>query len=176
MGLMTTPSDQELIAAIGRGDTPSFESLYHRHKEFVWRTALRVCNGNEHAALDVSQETFAWLLQRCRKRLTLTAKLSTFLYPAIRNIAHTRRRRTRREVLGDVPDQPAAAKDTAPDCLERLVADLPDGQREVLLLRFVEDMSLLEIASSLEIPTGTVKSRLHHALATLRERPGITEH
>lgn len=166
---MTTPSDQELVTGIGRGDASSFESLYHRHKEFVWRTALRMCSGDDHAALDVSQETFAWLLQRCRKRLVLTAKLSTFLYPAIRNIAHTRRRHTRREVLGEVPEQAAASvPDTASDSLERLVKDLPSGQREVLLLRFVEDMSLLEIASSLDIPTGTVKSRLHHALVTLR--------
>lgn len=171
---MSTLSDQELVIAIRRGDTSGFESLYHRHKEFVWRTALRMCNGDEHAALDVSQETFAWLLQRCRKRLTLSAKLSTFLYPAIRNIAHTRRRRTRREILGDVPDQEGPAPVQFSDELERLVAGLPDGQREVLLLRFVEDMSLLEIAASLEIPTGTVKSRLHHALATLRARPDIT--
>ena len=171
---MSTLSDQELVIAIRRGDTSGFESLYHRHKEFVWRTALRMCNGDEHAALDVSQETFAWLLQRCRKRLTLSAKLSTFLYPAIRNIALTRRRRTRREVLGDVPDQEGPIPVQSSDELERLVAGLPDGQREVLLLRFVEDMSLLEIAASLEIPTGTVKSRLHHALATLRTRPDIT--
>ena len=55
---------------------------------------------------------------------------------------------------------------------EKLVAGLPDGQREVVLLRFVDDMTLKEIAAALEIPLGTVKSRLHLALEALRETHG----
>ncbi len=46
---------------------------------------------------------------------------------------------------------------------------LPTEQRETLLMRFVDDMTLQEIADTLNIPLGTVKSRLHHALKTLRE-------
>lgn len=46
---------------------------------------------------------------------------------------------------------------------------LPAEQRETLLMRFVDDMTLQEIADALNIPLGTVKSRLHHALKTLRE-------
>ncbi len=168
------PTDQALINAVRRGDTQSFESLYRRHREFVYRTAMRI-TADEHAALDVSQEVFAWLLQRCRKRLRLTAKLSTFLYPAIRNIALTRLRRTRREVLGDVPERIAAGETLPNDTLEAILAGLPEAQREVLLLRFVEDMTLLEIATAMEIPTGTVKSRLHHALDALRHASGTRE-
>jgi RNA polymerase sigma-70 factor (ECF subfamily) len=48
---------------------------------------------------------------------------------------------------------------------------LSAGQREVLLARFVDEMSLEEIAAALEIPLGTVKSRIHNALATLRDDP-----
>jgi RNA polymerase sigma-70 factor (ECF subfamily) len=176
MGRMSDErADQELITAIAKGDTGCFETLYRRHRDFVWRTALRIIGGDEHAAMDVSQEVFAWLLQRCRTRLTLTAKLSTFLYPAIRNIALTRVRRTSREVLGEVPDRPAPAEPQVSDTLEVLLATLPEAQREVLLLRFVEDMSLLEIAAALEIPTGTVKSRLHHALEAIRRSPRICD-
>lgn len=179
MGTMSdSRSDQDLITAAGRGEVGSFESLYHRHRAFVWRTALRMTGGDEHAALDVSQEVFAWLLMRCRKRLTLTAKLSTFLYPAIRNIALTRLRRTSREVLGQVPERPAPGEPDEPqaaDTLEAILAGLPEPQREVLLLRFLEDMTLLEIATALDIPTGTVKSRLHHALEALRHAPGTRE-
>ena len=59
--------------------------------------------------------------------------------------------------------------------LAEALRTLPAGQREVLLMRFVDDLELAEIAAALELPLGTVKSRLHHALATLREAPGTRE-
>ena len=52
-----------------------------------------------------------------------------------------------------------------------MLSMLPPGQRQVLLMRFVDDMTLAEIALALEIPEGTVKSRLHNALAALRDDP-----
>jgi len=159
-------SDQELVHVVRRGDAQAFDVLYQRHRDFVWRTALRLTR-SEHDALDVAQETFTWLLKRCRSRLDLSGKLSTYLYPAIRNIAITRVRRAGREVLGEVPDREGATGPASGD-IEHIVEGLPEGQREVLLLRFVEDMSLLEIAAALDIPAGTVKSRLHHALRALR--------
>ena len=58
-----------------------------------------------------------------------------------------------------------------PAALRAAVASLPEGQREVLLMRFVDDMSMNEIALALSIPVGTVKSRLHNALAALRADP-----
>ena len=53
------------------------------------------------------------------------------------------------------------------------LASLPETHREVVLLRFLEEMPLAEIADALEIPLGTVKSRLHNALELLRENPKI---
>ena len=53
------------------------------------------------------------------------------------------------------------------------VAELPEGHRAVLLLRFFEVASVAEIAAALAIPPGTVKSRLHHALARLREMGSV---
>ena len=50
-----------------------------------------------------------------------------------------------------------------------MVRALPEGQREVLLMRFVDDMSLREIAQALALPTGTVKSRLHRAVEALKD-------
>ncbi|MCE2425539.1 MAG: sigma-70 family RNA polymerase sigma factor [Pseudomonadales bacterium] len=52
--------------------------------------------------------------------------------------------------------------------VRKALADLPSGQREVLQLRFVDDLSLQEIADVLDIPLGTVKSRLHLGIARLR--------
>ena len=54
-----------------------------------------------------------------------------------------------------------------------VVSSLPEGQREVLLMRFVDGMQLDEIAVALAIPLGTVKSRLHNAIQTLRADPRV---
>jgi RNA polymerase sigma-70 factor, ECF subfamily len=64
-----------------------------------------------------------------------------------------------------------SASDPVTDELAQIVRRLPEGQQEVVLLRFVDDLSLEEIAQALEIPLGTVKSRLHHAISTLRTDP-----
>ena len=56
-----------------------------------------------------------------------------------------------------------------------MLANLPAQQREVLMLRFVDGFNLEEIANALEIPLGTVKSRLHNALKTLRDDPRTKE-
>jgi len=54
--------------------------------------------------------------------------------------------------------------------LAHMVKALPEAQREVVLLRFGDDLNLAEIALALDLPLGTVKSRLHHALKKLRDR------
>lgn len=168
-------SDDDLLRAVARGDATAFEALYRRHRDWTFRVACRFCRGPEDAA-DVVQETFAYLLARA-PRLRLTARLTTYLYPVVRSIAVERIRRQRRMRLGGVGEGPDAAVDpTGPalpatgldPALEAAVAALPEGQREVLLMRAVDEMSLAEIAVALGIPVGTVKSRLHHALAALR--------
>ncbi len=166
-------SDQDLLDATRRGDRSAFGVLYERHRAFVWRTALRMSSGNETLALDVSQEVFAWLLGRCRRRLTLTSLLTTFLYPAIKNIMLSMLDRDRRIATGiDLPDQTAPPQaGTDHEAIEHVLASLGDGHREVVMLRFVESMSVLEIAAAMDIPVGTVKSRMHHALAALRNDP-----
>ena len=65
------------------------------------------------------------------------------------------------------PAPPAASAET--DDLRFVLTALPEEQREVLLLRFVDGLSLAEIAEAMNIPLGTVKSRLHNALQTLRQ-------
>lgn len=167
-------SDQELIAAANRGDGSAFEALYLRYREWVVGLACRLTRHREDA-LDVLQETFAYFFGKF-PGFRLTAKLTTFLYPAIRNLSLARVRERRRTTpaadLGAdlvVPVEesaPAAASD-----LEALLAGLNEGERAVLVLRFVDGLALKEIAEALDIPLGTVKSRLHNALAALRNDP-----
>jgi len=166
-------ADALLVGLASRGDEEAFLALYKRHRSFIISVARRYTR-DESEALDVLQDTFAYLVKKLPS-LRLTSKLSTFLYPAVRNIALTIRRKDRMVALSPTHDTAGKAvparPETGPRPIEKVVADLPEGQREVLLLRFVNDLSLREIASVLSIPIGTVKSRLHQAIATLRQDP-----
>lgn len=167
-------SDADLVASLNAGDFRAFELLYRRYRDWVIALAYRL-TGNHEDALDVCQETFAYLLRKC-PGLTLSAKLTTLLYPAVRHLARdVRQKRSRHAGSGDAGLEGAIAAEGGPDAIDAsrqelaaVLAGLPQGQREVLLMRFVDDMSLPEIAAALAIPVGTVKSRLHHALEALR--------
>ena len=106
--------------------------------------------------------------------LELRARLSTYLYPIAKNSTLTLLRQSRRSPSAAIePDElpaPAGADDGGDD-LDRLLASLPPERREILSLRFVDELSLEEIATALGIPLGTVKSRLHLAIRALREHP-----
>jgi len=167
------PSDQQLVAALNTGDAAAFETLYFRHRDWVVNLALRF-TGSEDLALDVMQETFIYFLKKF-PGFRLTANLKTFLYPAVKNLSIAARRKAVRvqsteaelqylEMLPAV-DVPLAQSTE----LAAALANLSPDHREVVLLRFVDDLSLAEIAEATTIPLGTVKSRLHHALETLRQ-------
>ncbi len=167
--------DTVVIASINAGRHEDFEVLYRRYGGWVYRLALRMTGDAEDAA-DVAQETFAYLVRRLPS-LRLHARLTTFLYPAVKNLAITSARKKRRDAptasdtgpTGIAPSGEAAGTSEKHRALAEAVGALPDGQREVLLMRIVEEMSVSEIAAALDIPAGTVKSRLHHALGALRE-------
>jgi RNA polymerase sigma-70 factor, ECF subfamily len=158
-------TDQQLLIAMTRGDSRAFEALYHRHKDFVHRLACRFARDHDQA-LDVLQETFASLLRHPPTRLD--GKLTTYLYPIVKNAALAMRRKDRRLKFGETPE-PIHTPFTLPDTdVGRLLAILPEEQLEVLLMRVVDEMSVDEVAAALKVPAGTVKSRLHHALEKLR--------
>lgn len=176
-------SDEALVETCNRGDPraaqAAFEALYLRHKDYVLRVALRFAPDID-LALDALQDTFVQLLRRfppAGEGITLTARLTTFLYPIARNSAITLARRAGRFPAADdiAPDQLAARPDPEDDDIARLLAALPSGQREALTLRFVDGMSIREIAEALGIPEGTVKSRLHQGIAKLRASPALKE-
>ena len=175
-------SDLELVKLCNGGSrrdaTAAFEALYRRHRDYVTRVSLRFCSDREIAA-DVLQETFLYLLKKfppTGEGLILSAQLRSLLYPVAKNLtlsAITRRRRD--ESSTDIePDRLPDPGTVNPqyENLARMTSELSPRHREVILLRFVDDMRLNEISEALEIPTGTVKSRLHHALRDLRHRLG----
>lgn len=176
MGSLSPPdlrSDEELIRAINQGDTAAFETLYYRYRDWVVRLATRF-NGRTDDALDVLQDTFAYLLRKTPS-LRLSARMTTFLYPVVKHLSLAARRRSCRslgcELDADVPAPPPSENDGARSSLAEVMAGLSPDQREVVLMRFVDDMTLAEIAQALRMPVGTVKSKLHRALERLQNDP-----
>jgi RNA polymerase sigma-70 factor (ECF subfamily) len=169
-----TRTDLQLIAAMNRGDDRAFEVLYFRYRDWVTSLAYRF-TGDESLALDVLQETFLYFLKKF-PGFTLTAQFKTFLYPAVKNLSIAARRKTERHQstkgeLAALENEPAADPRADSGDLAIVLASLSAEQREVLQLRFVDELSLAEIAEAMEIPLGTVKSRLHNALTLLRKDP-----
>jgi RNA polymerase sigma-70 factor (ECF subfamily) len=173
-----TESDEELIESANRGEADGFEALYLRYRDWVYRLAWRFA-GNREDALDVLQETFAYLLGKFpgpagrQARFKLTAAMTTFLYPVVKHLAIAAHNKSGRfssdvGVLGEIVAPQSQQSGGSRADLAAVLATLPDDQREVVLMRFVDSMSLQEIADALDIPLGTVKSRLHNALNTLR--------
>jgi RNA polymerase sigma-70 factor (ECF subfamily) len=170
-------SDVELIDALNVGDAAAFDGLYHRYRDRVARLALRF-TGNHADAMDVLQETFAYLYRKF-PGFQLTSSLTTFLYPAVRNLSLELRRKQRRATSSEnalidlpAPHAGAGAGDERAE-LAAVIASLPTQQREVVLLRFVDDLTIDEIGAALDVPAGTVKSRLHHAIRALQQDPRV---
>jgi RNA polymerase sigma-70 factor (ECF subfamily) len=167
-------SDDALVRDANAGDPGAFEALYHRHKDWVASLATRF-TGDADLALDVVQETFIYLLSKF-PGFKLTSRMTTFLYPAVKNLSIGLRRKRARfasRAAEQAFDGLAAPAASAPGELTAVVAGLPETHREVVLMRFVDGFSLDEIAAALQIPLGTVKSRLHNALGTLRADPNV---
>lgn len=165
-------SDAVLVKRANRGDAKAFEQIYHRYRDWVYRLAWRF-TANQQDALDVVQETFLYLLTKF-PGFELTASMTTFLYPAVKFTALRIRRKRRLASADDAtledlpaPEVPQASRGE----LGAAMAALSDEHREVVLMRFVDGMALGEIAEALNVPTGTVKSRLHNALRKLRKDP-----
>lgn len=172
-------SDQELVELCNTADSVSagraFAVLYERHKTFVLRVALAIVH-DHGLALDVLQETFTTLLEQFPPPgvgLTLTAKLTSYLYPIARNAAISQLRkaqRTRPDGVTD-PDDLAFLAPESNDDIDILLAELSRERREVISMRYVLDLPLADIAEALDLPVGTVKSRLNSAVTQLRNSP-----
>ncbi len=171
-------TDRQLVDEINRRDPDAFETLYRRYRDWVLALARRF-TGNGEQALDVLQETFLYLLGKF-PGFVLTSSMKTFLYPAVRHISITIARQSRKTVS----DEAAVNELPALDCprsetqaeLAIVLAQLAGQQRQIVLMRFLDDMSLAEISQALDIPLSTVKSRLYRTLDILRNDPATQEY
>jgi RNA polymerase sigma-70 factor (ECF subfamily) len=156
-------SDSDLVDRLRRGDRTAFEEIYWRYRDWVASLAMRFC-GQSEDALDVLQDTFAYLWRK-GPELELRSQFKTFLYPVVKHLSMNRGRR-RHVPLGEV--EPERRAEQGEELAEDLLAGLPEDQKEIVWMRFVDGFDLQGIADLLQIPLGTVKSRLHAALSFLR--------
>lgn len=162
---MDSRNDFELARALQGGDATAFDAFYARYHEWVVSLAFRFTKNREDA-LDVLQETFAYL-HRKRRGFELRSQMKTFLYPVVKHLSLARSTFSRRHRTLDPHVDPPSPEPQHPD-LSSLLEGLSEAHQEVVLMRFVDGLDLQGIAEALEIPLGTVKSRLHTALGILR--------
>ncbi len=175
--------EESLIRRAQGGERQAFGTLVQQHQGRVFSFIRRLCGNSDHA-LDLTQDTFikAWhALPDWRPE----ARLQTWLLRIARNTTIDALRR-RQPVIEPLPEEHMlVAPGPTPlhqlesrrrlAQLERLISQLPTGQREVLLLREVDGLAYREIADTLDISEGTVKSRLARARdALLEARAALT--
>jgi RNA polymerase sigma-70 factor, ECF subfamily len=166
---VTPRRERALVRAAQRGDEAALEALFRAHWPAAYRAAWFVVR-DAQAAEDIAQEAFlaaVAALDRFDRRRPLAPWLRTIV--ARRAIDALRARNLRREV-GDAPLAALAAPPSPPpaaDDLATALAELPDDQRTVVVLRHVLELTPGEIADLLGIPRGTVNSRLRRGLDAL---------
>ncbi len=161
-----------------RNDHGAFACLVGRWEGRIRRLCLRM-TGDLHRAEDLAQETFARLCDR-RRDYRPEAQLSTYLWRIALNLCYDELRRRKSEsVRSETAGAPSSAPDAPDDLAERreeiarvrdAVLELPEIYRTALVLRHYEDLKLHEIAGVLDVPEGTVCSRIAEALARLGRR------
>jgi RNA polymerase sigma-70 factor (ECF subfamily) len=177
---LTVANDAELVRQIQNKRLEALGLLYDRYQTMVYRTALAI-TGDPDAASDLLQDVFL-RLYRFADTVDLARPLEPWLYRVTANLSYTwvkRRNRFVRSIeditewlAGSKHDQPAqqAELDETWDHLQQAVLSLPISHRMVVVMYYINDLSLQEIAEVLEIPVGTVKSRLHYGRHQLKER------
>ena len=176
--------DRDLILELQAGELDALGDMYDRHRHLVYRTALAITCDPDMAA-DLLQEVFL-RLHRFAERIDPSRPLQPWLYRMTVNLSYTWIKRKSRwmRYINDMAERiiterrPAnphkiAEQDESWRWVRQAILALPVQQRMVVVLYYINDLSLKEIAEILEIPVGTVKSRLHYGRQTLKKKLGL---
>ncbi len=169
----TTLQDEWLVRRSKAGDREAFGQIVSRHQSAVYRV-VRGILGDPAESEDVAQEVFLKAYAKLA-RFRGESSLFTWLYRiAVNEALRARRRRTPLPIEAapeaEVPPPEPESDEEAPTLrtLQRLLARLPDDHRVIVTLRDLEGLSYQEVAETLEVPIGTVESRLFRARQELR--------
>src|SRR6059036_3462334 len=165
-------TDEELIAAVASGDGRGLEELCRRWERPLYQLIARHTGGRD--VEDLYQET--WLrVVHAASRFDPTRRFSTWLFQIAINLCRDWHRRAPPDPVDPARLEPMSTGRNPMEATEagidarRLLAALPEAQRSVVILRYYHDLGEDEMAEILGCPRGTVKSRLHHAMARLGE-------
>jgi RNA polymerase sigma-70 factor (ECF subfamily) len=173
VAMATAESDSRLIERIGHGDRDAFDQLYRRFARPVLAMAVRQLGDNGRAE-DAAQETFAAVWRSARSYRSERGSGSAWLYAVARH-AIIDRARQKREQPAEIPDEATESAGPAQRAEDSWLAwrvhsaleQLPERERVVIELAYWSGLSQTEIASYLDVPLGTVKTRTRTGLARL---------
>ena len=180
---MSILSDADLILQVQAGSLDALGVLYDRHRQLVFRTVLAI-TGDSDVASDLLQDVYL-RLYRFIDRVDTSRPLEPWLYRMSTNLAYTWMKRNKKWMhpLEDMAEWlGSSGKNTPLDLVERqdeldqiqeALSALSLSQRVVVVLYYLNDLSLQEISEVLEIPVGTVKSRLHYGRQALKKKLGV---
>ena len=184
---MITIDEIKCVKKAARGDASAFESLVMHYQGQIYRLCFRM-TGNSEDAQDMTQEAFlkAW---KNLSTFQFDSAFSTWLYRLASNccldLLRSMKRKPTVSLTAETEDEDGEIIDVADDApspeeeaivsqerddLRKALALLDDEQRQILILRVVNDLSYTEIAEVLNIKEGTVKSRLSRARDNLRKK------
>ncbi|MBW7907061.1 MAG: sigma-70 family RNA polymerase sigma factor [Phycisphaerae bacterium] len=181
--LDSATSDERLVARAQQGDAGAFEQLVRRHQDRLYNLCLRL-SGSRTQAEDLAQAAMLQAFEAL-PRFEARSRFYTWLFRIAVNLAHSYRRRQRRAPAsldamdGDGGPRPVA-ESWALDPLERIdraekaerlgraLAELDEEFRAAVVLKDIEELDYATIAEILEVPIGTVKSRIHRGRMFLR--------
>jgi RNA polymerase sigma-70 factor, ECF subfamily len=173
-----TTNDSDLIIQLQAGSLSALGFLYDKHQHLVHRTALAITADSE-AASDLLQDVFL-RLYKFAHHIDPERPLEPWLYRMTTNLSYTWVKRSKRLLrsIEDIADWLVGTKkntisqtvilEEELQQLQQAVARLPLPQRTVVVLYYLNDLSIQEISEILEIPAGTVKSRLHYGREALK--------
>jgi RNA polymerase sigma-70 factor (ECF subfamily) len=164
--------ERDLLDRFVQGDEAAFEALFRLFEREVFGWILRVVR-DRNAAEEVLVEAF-WRAYRGRARFDASRSFGAWIRriatnAAINRLAKIRRERNEVALSSDTLGTPPAPDDTFRESVERAFRTLPVKLRVVATLALIEEQPHAEIADALDLPVGTVKSRLHRATRSLRE-------
>jgi RNA polymerase sigma-70 factor (ECF subfamily) len=172
-------TDRELVLQLQRDDLAALGDLYDRHKNLVYRTALGI-TGDEQVAADLLQDVFL-RMHRFARHIDPERPLEPWLYRTTANLTYTWMKRHKRWVrpLEDVAEWLVGSKKQLPSYMaeaneewkdvQKAVSALTLPQRVVVVLYYINDLSLQEISEILDVPVGTIKSRLFYGRKALKK-------
>lgn len=171
--------ESRLIRDLQEGDLDALGCLFRQYRTMVYRTALGITH-NERAAEDILQECFV-RLHKYADSVDPERPLKPWLYRVTVNLAYDWSKDRSHQSLDDVLEWlagiPAAfpgparrtEREETVQMVKEVIDNLPAPHRAVVMLFYVESLSIEEIAEVLDVPAGTVKSRLYYARVQLRD-------